>query len=155
MTPQRSLAFAANGGLGAASAARRAVLAGDGAVPTSAREDILLLVSELVSNAVRHAGVGQDRSLRVGLSRWPRRVRAEVAHPGNGFQHDPGRPSLDADGGWGLVLIDRIADAGDREPRGWRLRVLRASVGSVIAEAAGRANVEPVAHETLGAGVAA
>jgi anti-sigma regulatory factor (Ser/Thr protein kinase) len=101
MTPPRSLAFAVNGGLGAASAARRAVLAGDGAVPTSAREDILLLVSELVTNAVRHAGVGPDRSLRVELSRRPRRVRVEVAHPGNGFQHDPGRPSLDADGGWG------------------------------------------------------
>ena len=110
MTPPRSLAFSVNGGLEAASAARRAVLAGDGAVPTSVREDILLLVSELVTNAVRHAGVGPDQSLRVELRRAPRRVRVEVAHPGNGFRHKPPRPSSDADGGLGLVLVDRIAD---------------------------------------------
>jgi two-component sensor histidine kinase len=110
MTPPRSLAFSVNGGLEASSEARRAVLAGDGAVPTSAREDILLLVTELVTNAVRHAGVGPDRSLRVELRRAARWVRVEVAHPGNGFQHKPEPPSLDAGGGWGLVLLDRIAD---------------------------------------------
>jgi anti-sigma regulatory factor (Ser/Thr protein kinase) len=110
MTPLRTLAFSVNGGLEAGSAARRAVRAGDGAVPSSAREDILLLVSELVTNAVRHAGVGPDQSLRVELTRSPRRVRVEVVHPGNGFRHKPARPSSDADGGWGLILVDRIAD---------------------------------------------
>ena len=110
MTPLRSVAFSVNGGLEASSEARSAVLAGDGAVPTSVRDDILLLVSELVTNAVRHAGVGPDRSLHVQLRRGPRGVRVEVAHPGNGFQHKPVPPSLDAGGGWGLVLVDRIAD---------------------------------------------
>ena len=110
MTPLRSLAFSVAGGLEAAADARSAVLAGDGAVPASAREDILLLVSELVTNAVRHAGVGPERSVRVKLRRWPRRVRVEVAHPGSGFHHKPMPPSLDAHGGWGLVLVDRIAD---------------------------------------------
>ena len=110
MTQLRSLAFSVNGGLEASSAARTAVRAGDGAVPASAREDILLLVSELVTNAVRHAGVGPNQSLRVELRRLPRRVRVEVAHPGNRFRHKPPRPSSDADGGWGLVLVDRIAD---------------------------------------------
>jgi two-component sensor histidine kinase len=68
------------------------------------------LLGELVTNAVRHAGVGPNQSLRVELRRLPRRVRVEVAHPGNGFRHKPPRPSFDADGGWGLVLVDRIAD---------------------------------------------
>jgi two-component sensor histidine kinase len=104
------LAFSLNGGIEASSAAREAVLAGDGAVPAPVRDDILLLVTELVTNAVRHGGVGPDQSLRVELRRWPRRVRVEVAHPGSGFVHKPLPPSADAAGGWGLVLVDRIAD---------------------------------------------
>jgi anti-sigma regulatory factor (Ser/Thr protein kinase) len=108
--PSRGLAFSVNGGVEACSEARQAVLAGDGAVPVSARDDILLLVSELVTNAVRHAGVGPNQSVRVELKRWPRRVRVEVAHPGTGFEHDGEPPALDATGGWGLVLVDRIAD---------------------------------------------
>jgi anti-sigma regulatory factor (Ser/Thr protein kinase) len=108
--PSRGLAFWVNGGVEACRDARRAVLAGDGAVPASEREDILLLVSELVANAVRHADVGPDRSLRVDLKRWPRRVRVEVDHPGRGFEHECTPPSPDEPGGWGLVLVDRIAD---------------------------------------------
>ena len=110
MTPARGLVFSVSGGLDASSEARTAVLAGDGAVPPSAREDILLLVSELVTNAVRHAGVGPDGWVRVELRRSARRVRVEVAHPGNGFQHKPAPPAPEANGGWGLVLVDRIAD---------------------------------------------
>jgi len=108
--PIRGLAFSVNGGVHACSEARRAVLAGDGAVPASARDDILLLVSELVTNAVRHADVGPDRSLQIELRRWPDRVRVEVAHTGPGFEHEGVPPTLDATGGWGLVIVDRIAD---------------------------------------------
>lgn len=108
--PSGGLAFSVNGGIGASSAARRAVLAGGGAVPDAAREDILLLVTELVTNAVRHADVGPDRSLRVELTRWLQKVRVEVAHPGSGFEHNPEPPAPEATGGWGLVLVDRIAD---------------------------------------------
>ena len=108
--PSKGLSFSLNGGLEACSEARRAVSAGDGAVPASAREDILLLVSELVTNAVRHAGVGPEQSLRVELKRWPRRVRVEVVHPGRGFDHEAVPPSPEMTGGWGLVLVDRIAD---------------------------------------------
>jgi two-component sensor histidine kinase len=103
------LAFSVSGGLDAAAAARRAVLAGDGAVPASARNDILLLVTELVTNAVRHAGVGPAQSIRVELRRRPRLVWVEVAHPGNGFEREPEPPAPDTTGGWGLVLVDRIA----------------------------------------------
>jgi two-component sensor histidine kinase len=108
--PSKGLSFSLTGGVEACSEARRAILAGDGAVPASARDDLLLLVSELVTNAVRHAGVGPDQSLRVQLKRWPRRVRVEVAHAGHGFEHEPSPPSSDSGSGWGLVLVDRIAD---------------------------------------------
>jgi anti-sigma regulatory factor (Ser/Thr protein kinase) len=104
----QELAFSVNGGLDAGARARRAVLAGDGAVPAFARDDILLLITELVTNAVLHADVGPHRFMRVRIERWPRRVRVEVTHPGVGFEHEPA-PG-DGTGGWGLLLVERIAD---------------------------------------------
>jgi two-component sensor histidine kinase len=107
--PSTRFSFSVNGGVEACSEARRALLARDGAVPTSG-DDLLLLMNELVTNAVRHADVGPDRSLRVELQRWPRRVRVEVAHPGQGFEHEAVPPSPGTNGGWGLLMVDRIAD---------------------------------------------
>ncbi len=104
------LAFSVNGGIDAGSAAREAVRACDGAVPADVREDILLLVTELMTNAVLHAGVGPDQSLQVELTSWPRRLRVEVTHTGNGFRYERVDPSPVTAGGWGLVLVDRIAE---------------------------------------------
>jgi len=102
-------AFEVNGGGTAASAARRALVAGDGDLPPAVREDVLLLLSELVSNAVRHAGVSPDESVRVGLRRWPRRVRVEVVDRGTDSTQVRVSPSGDEFGGWGLVLVERIS----------------------------------------------
>jgi anti-sigma regulatory factor (Ser/Thr protein kinase) len=63
-------------------------------------EDAQLLVSELVTNAIRHAGLdADDRALRI-----------EVRDPGRGFEvsepaPDPARPS-----GWGLYLVRELSD---------------------------------------------
>jgi anti-sigma regulatory factor (Ser/Thr protein kinase) len=103
-------AFSVSGGPEACYEARRAILAADGAVPAAARDDILLLLSELVTNAIRHGEVGPDRSLGVELKSWPQRVRVAVVHPGNGFRHEPVPPPTCVGSGWGLVLVDRIAD---------------------------------------------
>jgi anti-sigma regulatory factor (Ser/Thr protein kinase) len=102
-------AFELDGGVEAPVAARRAVVAGDGRLPTAVREDVLLLVTELVTNAVRHAGVGPGGSLQVELRRWAQRVRVEVVDPGTEFTRVRPRLSRDDPGGWGLVLVDRIA----------------------------------------------
>ena len=107
--PVDGFAFELNGGAAAAVAARRAVVARDGKLPDSVREDVLLLVTELVTNAVRHAGVGPDGSFQVELQRWKQRVRVEVANPGTGPPLVSPRPDMSGPGGWGLVLVDRIA----------------------------------------------
>ena len=116
--PSDDFAFAVSGGEGAGSAARRAIVAGDGALPEPVRDEVLLLATELVGNAVRHAGVGPDESLQVEVRRWPRQVRVAVVDPGAGFE--PPGPSTDGPGGWGFVLLDRIADRWGvrREPAG-------------------------------------
>jgi anti-sigma regulatory factor (Ser/Thr protein kinase) len=80
-----------------------------------------LLVTELVTNAVRHARAPQvDVLVRVG----PSGVRVEVADPGPGFEPAPRQEGHGAEGGWGLVLVDRLADRwgvarGDGRTRVW------------------------------------
>jgi anti-sigma regulatory factor (Ser/Thr protein kinase) len=101
--------FSLAGGAEAACAARRAVRALDGAIPASVRDDLLLLLTELVTNAVRHGGVGPDRPLNVTLERRSRCVRVEVVDPGAGFVPGPAR-ATDGTGGWGLFLVDQIAE---------------------------------------------
>ena len=72
--------------------------------------DLRLLVSEVVTNAVRHANLatGDAISLVVELNRST--LRVEVHDPGGGFvpstpSPDPTRPS-----GWGLYLVAELAD---------------------------------------------
>jgi two-component sensor histidine kinase len=95
---------------GAAFAARQVMLCGDALVPAAVRDDLLLLVSELVTNALRHAGMGSDRLLRVELRRWPGLVGLAVVDEGTGFTPDPDRLGSDESGGFGLRLVDQIAD---------------------------------------------
>ena len=109
MTRELSATFA--GGPYAAAAARRA-LGGLGALVSHRRlDDIALLVSELVTNSVRHGGAGEDDRLELAALREGDRLRVEVTDWGPGFTRDarPRRPP-DAVGGWGLVLVERLAD---------------------------------------------
>ena len=96
--------------------AARQLIAGDDRLPAAVREDVLLAVTELVTNAVRHAGVGVDQSLRVELH-WSRRwIRVEVFDPGTSFAQARESFSRHDRGGWGLFLVDRIADRWGIEP---------------------------------------
>jgi anti-sigma regulatory factor (Ser/Thr protein kinase) len=113
--------FKVPGGPAAPAAARR-VLA-ELAVPTQApREELRLLVSELVTNSVKHAPAGPDASLdlRVGVSDGG--VRVEVSDEGDGFQPSRVGPSQDLTSGWGLYLVNALADrwgAQDKPTRVW------------------------------------
>lgn len=74
------------------------------------REDAILLVSELITNAVRHAPERHPAEVELRVRTEPGKVRVVVADPGTGFVPAP-RLSTDAVGsGWGLYLVDRIAD---------------------------------------------
>jgi anti-sigma regulatory factor (Ser/Thr protein kinase) len=79
-------------------------------VPNRVLEDTTLLVSELVSNAVRHAlrtGI-PEVELRIGDEGG--RIRVVVSDPGDGFVVQPRLPTASESSGWGLYLVDRIAD---------------------------------------------
>ena len=78
------------------------------ALPASVASDLRLIVSELVTNVVRHAALdpGEEMELRGQLAEG--RVRVEVSDPGTGF--DPAiTPSPDRGSGWGLYILDRLA----------------------------------------------
>ena len=94
----------------AAAAARNALLALEQRLDGQVLDDIRLLVSELVTNAVRHADsqTGGEVGLDVTIDRD--RVRVEVADPGAGFEPQPRDDEMNRPGGWGLYLVDRIAD---------------------------------------------
>jgi anti-sigma regulatory factor (Ser/Thr protein kinase) len=73
-------------------------------------EDAILLVSELVSNAVRHASRAGVPEVELRLTVDPGRVRVVVSDPGAGFIAEPRLPTASESSGWGLYLVDRIAD---------------------------------------------
>ena len=75
------------------------------------REDATLLVSELVTNAVRHASGGNGpRKIEVRIRTEPARIRVAVSDRGGGFEPSPRSPTAAEGSGWGLYLVDRIAD---------------------------------------------
>ncbi len=67
-------------------------------------------MTELVTNAVRHADVGPEQSLDLELRMSPGHVRVEVADPGEGFDPETAPRGPGEAGGWGLYLVEQIAD---------------------------------------------
>jgi anti-sigma regulatory factor (Ser/Thr protein kinase) len=80
-------------------------------VPEDVLDDLILLVSEVVTNCVRHAGLGSGDAIRLQVKATPSSVRLDVVDRGKGFdmpevvEHDILEP-----GGWGLYIVDQLAD---------------------------------------------
>jgi anti-sigma regulatory factor (Ser/Thr protein kinase) len=110
--------LALTGGPEAVSLARAAVRARlEPDLPPARLADVMLLTSELVTNAIRHGGAaGPDDRIRVRVLRRGRRARIEVCDDGPGFAANP--PSRPTEGGMGLELVDRLADAWGTDRRG-------------------------------------
>jgi anti-sigma regulatory factor (Ser/Thr protein kinase) len=110
-------------GATAAASARNALLALDGRVRADLLNDIRLLVSELVTNSVRHSGVAPNETVRMQVQVTESTVRVEVADRGEGFEPVPRDADRSRPGGWGLYLVDQLADrwgvARDQMNRVW------------------------------------
>jgi anti-sigma regulatory factor (Ser/Thr protein kinase) len=70
-------------------------------------ETLRLLVSEVVTNAIRHGGASEPLELQ---ARWNSEVRVQVCDHGEGFTPAPRVGALDEPGGFGLYLVGRLAD---------------------------------------------
>jgi anti-sigma regulatory factor (Ser/Thr protein kinase) len=102
--------FAVLNGRDAPSAVRDALRERGGHLPVALREDLLLLLTEVVTNAVRHSGAGDQAQIEVDMKEESDCVRVEVTDTGAGFDR-PRRvePDLSRTGGLGLVLVDRLS----------------------------------------------
>jgi anti-sigma regulatory factor (Ser/Thr protein kinase) len=105
---QIEVGFAA--GPSAAAAARNALLALEGRVDSGLLGDVRLLVSELVTNSVRHSSVRPDDPVHMTVSVSESTLRVEVADPGEGFEPKARDADRTRPGGWGLYLVDQLAD---------------------------------------------
>jgi anti-sigma regulatory factor (Ser/Thr protein kinase) len=88
--------------------ARRAVeeLAAD--VDPGVLRDAQLLVSEVVTNSIKHSGSDEPIQLRI----WERStgLKIEVADGGFGFEPASPMTSSDCEGGRGLLILETLAD---------------------------------------------
>jgi serine phosphatase RsbU (regulator of sigma subunit)/anti-sigma regulatory factor (Ser/Thr protein kinase) len=99
------------------SAAESAAAARDALAPLGERldesqlETVRLLVTELITNSVKHGHKGEE-PVRVTVTVDATRVRVEVKDGGPGFEAPPPPPqtSSESTSGWGLYLVARIAD---------------------------------------------
>jgi anti-sigma regulatory factor (Ser/Thr protein kinase) len=102
-----SLTMRLGGGTEAAATARRALSRLRSDIDPPLMETLRLLVTELVTNSVRHA---EADSVLLHVLVRPSSVWTEVTDEGPGF--DPastGTPRAERSG-WGLFLVERLAD---------------------------------------------
>ena len=106
--PEVVLSRSMRAGLAAPADARRAV----GSLPLleAARDKVGLLVSELVTNAIRHAGLGAGDPIDLDVTTTNGRVRIAVHDGGPGFEPNGRNGTLPSAGGFGLSIIAALAE---------------------------------------------
>ena len=87
--------------------ARGALLQLAAGIPAARLLDVRLLVSELVTNAVRHAG---GEAVRLVVNHASGVLRVKVHEPGRGFEVKPLPDDPLRSAGWGLALVAQLAD---------------------------------------------
>jgi two-component sensor histidine kinase len=83
--------------------ARRALA--EAHIPDDLEHTVGLLVTELIANSLRHAGLQEDQRILLAARFVPDLVRVEVHDPGQGFD-----PETCLSGrGYGLRMVDKLA----------------------------------------------
>src|SRR3954451_19611070 len=94
----------------AAASARNALLALEGRIDDELLANVRLLVSELVTNSVRHSGIQNHDRVHMQVDWSESTLRVEVADPGQGFEPQPRDMDRTRPGGWGLYVVIQLAD---------------------------------------------
>ena len=105
----------------AAAKARRAL--SKLALPLPLANDAQLAVSELVTNSVRHAGLAPDDLIRITVDWSGARLKVHVRDGRRGVRpavvSGSIRPAPEAESGWGLYLVDRVASRWGTSAKGY------------------------------------
>ena len=78
-------------------------------LPDELESNLMLLTCELVNNSVLHGEVDENHVIEVELRATESGLRASVTDPGPGFAPTGRTRDFDEPGGWGLVLVERLA----------------------------------------------
>lgn len=81
------------------------------------RDDILLAISELVSNAVIHGDLDEGDPICLEMQRRRGRVRVCVSHPGPPVARPPRRGGASRPGGHGFSILEQVVTRWDVEHR--------------------------------------
>ena len=80
-------------------------------LPPEKLEDVRLVVNELVTNSIRHAGLSPDDQISLTVTVSGDSVCGRVCDPGPGFKIPTiPCPRSDLSGGWGLPIVETISD---------------------------------------------
>lgn len=106
------MSFELAGGPYAVTASRLALAGLEDRLDPNTLFDIRLLVSELVTNCVKHAAIGPEESIILSIDIRGEAVRVSVRDEGPGFE-PPQTPlteqAAEAGSGWGLFLVDQLS----------------------------------------------
>ena len=96
--------------LDSAAAARHAVDQLSDRLPEEQLGDVRLLVSELVTNSLRHAELDENDHIKLFVRVADDAVRVEVSDPGKGFTMSGPADDPETNEGWGLYLVATLSD---------------------------------------------
>lgn len=95
----------------AAARARLALAHLENDLPAEVFEDLRLLVTELVTNSFRHAGLSPNGVVFLNVEVGSACVHVEVEDRGRGFTlRPPRRRPIQRESGWGLTIVERVAE---------------------------------------------
>ena len=105
----RRLSLRLDADLEAAGKARDALAELEGELEHQVLEDMRLLVTELVTNSVRHADAAREAHVRLEVSVAADSVLLVVEDGGSGFVPAARTPDFPDDSGWGLHFVERMS----------------------------------------------
>ena len=115
-SPIVSVQVALSASLRTAAIARHLVDGLPSVMSEESREDMRLLLNEVVTNSLVHAGMARGGMVEVKIEIWSDRAYAEVIDNGPGFEVESRTPEPDEVAGRGLFLVEQLSDRWGVEP---------------------------------------
>ena len=106
---RRCLRFSIAGGPRAAGHARAWLKTAAVWLPEELERKLVMLISELVNNSVVHGEASERDVIEIEVRATPDGVRAQVSDSGPAFAPRGRTKGIEEPGGWGLVLVERVA----------------------------------------------
>jgi anti-sigma regulatory factor (Ser/Thr protein kinase) len=94
-----------------------------GELDESVLDDLRLIVSELVTNSIRHAGLRTGDPITLEISVDETAIRLELRDRGRGFEPPATPANLYQESGWGLFLVSQLTDGWGVSTEGGLTRV--------------------------------